>query len=102
MRPAEGEINVDDHTGLGYNDFSPLDSVEIPPILTGEPPALLEDIYVAFAQWLIGLPNIRTHLGDIVDNLEEQLYIPQLYAIRISVMSQFYMRHPSYEIYNRC
>lgn len=101
MQPVEGPINVDDLVGLGYADFTPLESVQIPPSLTGATPTRLEDIYVAFMEWIQGVPNINTHLGNTLDQMEEILYIPQLLALRLSVMSQFYMRHPSYEIYNR-
>lgn len=101
MQPAEGPINVDDHHGIGYHDFEPLDIIEIPLTLTGATPALLGDIYDDFRNWLGGLPNIRTHLGNTVEEMEEFLLCSQLDALRLSVMSQFFMRHPSAEVHNR-
>lgn len=101
MQPAEGDINIDDIHGLSYNDFTPLEDVEIPDILTGQHPALLEDIYDEFLEWINNLPNIQTHMASSLEQMEELLYLPQLYALRLSVMSQFYMRHPSSEVYNR-
>jgi hypothetical protein len=101
MQPAAGPINIDDIHGLSYNDVEPLDDVQIPAILTGQNPILLEFIYQEFVQWLQGLPNIQTHLANTLEHMEERLYLPQLYALRLSIMSQFYMRHPSAELYNR-
>lgn len=101
MQPEEGEINVDTLHGLGYDDFDPVDSLEIPPILSGMPPSHLDHIYTEFIDWLHEIPNIHTHLGDALQQMEESLFVAQLHAFRLHIMAQFYMRHPSYEVYNR-
>lgn len=86
---------------LTYDDFEPLTSVQIPPILTGAEPARLENIYRAFLSWVGALDDVRIHLRDFVDCMEENLIYSQMLALRLAVMSQFYMRHPRYEISHR-
>jgi hypothetical protein len=101
MQPSEGPINRDHLQGITYDDFEPLDTIEIPPTMTGATPAIMQTVYADFRTWLQGLPNIRVHLGESVDHLEELLLCSHLETLRLSVMSQFYMRHPSFEVYNR-
>lgn len=101
MQPSERPINVENLQGITYDDFLPLDNIEIPPTLTGATPALRDDIYVDFRNWLQGLPNFLTHFADTLDHMEELLLCSQLNALRLMIMSQFYMRHPSAEVYDR-
>lgn len=101
MQPSENPINVENLQGVTYDDFQPLPEIVIPSTLTGVTPALLGDIYEDFLDWVEGLPNYQTHFADTLEHMEQSILCSQLSALRLMVMSQFYMRHPSAEVYNR-
>lgn len=101
MRPADPRFRTDKIRGMVYNDFEPLTSVRVPDILTGDPPAPLDDIYEEFRDWIYDLPDITTYMGNSLDMFEDRLYISQLRALRLAVMAEFFMRHPRYEIQHR-
>lgn len=101
MQPSETPINVEHLQGVTYNDFDILPEIVIPSTLTGVTPLLLQDVYEEFLDWMEGLPNHRTHFADTLQHMEETISCAQLSALRLMVMSQFYMRHPSSEMYHR-
>lgn len=101
MRPADPTFRYDRMPGIIYTDIEPLETLRIPAILTGTPPTRLHDVYAAFRAWMDNVPNINIHMGDTLNYLEDIIFVPQLRSLRLAVMSQFFMRHPRYEIVNR-
>lgn len=101
MWAADAEVGPEGGQ-LTYDDLHEhMRTFQVPRFLTGEEPARLENIYHGFLNWLRLLPNVDIHLRNIVDFMEENLILSQMRTLRFAVMSQFYMRHPRYEIKHR-